>query len=132
MNVRVGRDVVDTHTPISATFTVLVTRHDLFMRLTDMQVADCVECCVYDRVKVSDPFLALFLGEEQRHLVEGVEDGRCVDEVCALLPHRVCVLHVVQQTSVHVRTLRSRESSTLVECDLVIMIFAKEKSKKRV
>ena len=91
------------------------------MRLTDMQVADCVECCVYDRVKVSDPFLALFLGEEQRHLVEGVEDGRCVDEVCALLSHRVRVLHVVQQTSVH--TLRYRESSTHVECDLVIMIF---------
>ena len=91
------------------------------MRLTDMQVADCVECCVYDRVKVSDPFLALFFGEEKRHLVEGVEDGRCVDEVCALLSHRVCVLHVVQRASV--RTSRYRESSTHVECDLVIMTF---------
>ena len=119
MNVRVGRDVVDTHTPIRAAFTFLVARHDLFMQLSD--VADCVEYSVYDRVKVSDPFLALFLGEEQRHLVEGVEDGRCVDEVCALLSHRVRVLHVVQQTSVH--TLRYRESSTLVECDLVIMTF---------
>ena len=95
------------------------------MRLTDVQVADCVECCVYDRVKVSDPFLALFLGEEQRHLVEGVEDGRCVDEVCALLSHRVRVLHVVQQTSVYALRYMHRYRHAK-NCDVAMMLNLRE------